>query len=376
MSELSATGASSDSKQLVRELLRYDKAKRLPSARALQSRFFTSGAPEVAVNPPDSFARVRTAEGLARSRDEAKAVSTKFGPSFRSGPSGGHGLGGLGLGRNAFDVPVASGPGMAASSSSPNFGPGSSLSQPKGGYMGGNGMVSSSSSSQVMGFRDSPSSAFSSSSGFNSGGGFGGNVGFGGGGSAFGGNFGFGGGAVHSSAGFGGGTSFGSTPSFPSASSLDTSAGIKRQSDKMKPSLANRQAFQAAAQANRQRGPRDLTQPVALNAGLPLPPRDFNRPFPEMDGRPQEPSSFQVSHSSSQPSHPVIRSRMPSWLEPDSAPAPAAAPMASSGSKEIPPRNPRRGLHDGDLFGDAPGNDEELADLFWNQVENSRRPDR
>jgi len=123
--ELSSTGASSSAVEIVRGLLRYDQAQRLPASRALHSAFFQNGLPEVPVIPPEKdLGRLRSADGMSRSRDEAKAFNKKFATaSGATGPFtgfGGTGLGGLGLsGLSVSEIPPSNG--LTSSASSPGL---------------------------------------------------------------------------------------------------------------------------------------------------------------------------------------------------------------------------------------------------------------
>lgn len=258
---------------------------------------------------------------MTRSRDEAKAVSRKLQTTsstrfMPSGP-GSTGLGGLGLMGSILDEPAVGG--LMSSSSTPSLPSGSkaTLSQPAG-YMGHG--LSSSSSSQVVGTdnacsRDRTSSDDNISSyGFD--------------------RFGFGNNSRRP----------------PLASRLGDSQAV------LAPSMASRRAqiqqAQADAQIKRsqrqQAPPRDLTQCVALGAGLPPPPRIETTQ-----------SSWQPSRAVSQPS-PV--------MSPDRGPAPPPAAISSVMLGESPPhRNARQAARGGD-------DDEELANLFWSKVENSRAP--
>lgn len=245
---------------------------------------------------------------MVRSRDEAKAVSRKLQTTsstrfMPSGP-GASGLGGLGLMGSILDVPVA---GLSGSSSTPSL-PSctGSLSQPAG-YMGQG--LGSSSSSQVVGF------GFRDSNGFDQ----------------------------------------------------NSSMGFRRQPASMNaggnppaqnwPPMANRRALQAqaTAQMNRARAPRDLTQCVALGAGLAPPPR-----FPEA-------LNYQSGWGTS-PS-PGLNSMDRGPMQP---------PVATASSSDAPgQRLSRRAARGGDapVYTSDNGNDQELANLFWNQ-ENSRGGDR
>lgn len=379
--ELSSTGASSSAVEIVRGMLRYDQTKRLPAARVLSSMFFQNGQ-EVALMPPEKVpVQMRSAEGLARSRDEAKAVSRKLeaASAARGVPSGfnsfssrpaGSGLGGLGLMGSVLDGEVY----MSASTSSPSL---PFAAQPKpfepfkpaqAGYSGHS--MSTSSSSQGVGFRE-------------------------------------------------------------------TNMGASR----LGLPLANRRMVQAVQNGiqNRARMPRDLTQGGAMVAGLPPPSREFPRPNPE--GLPPPSREFHRPFPepsfASGPSH-VLTSTPPSQygldkplsldracskksaeplsLDLAQPPSPAASssdsPVASPvATLPIAPRNRlagRRGVpvgstsvraddtvgngsayaagagnpvpmlppsDEGELRGlGALGDDEELAALFWSQVDTSRPP--
>jgi len=123
--ELSSTGASHSAVEIVRGLLRYDQAQRLPASRALTNAFFQNGLPEVPVVPPEKdLGRLRTAEGMSRTRDEAKAFNKRYAAaSGTTGPFtgfGGTGLGGLGLsGLSVSEVTPTNG--LTSSASSPGL---------------------------------------------------------------------------------------------------------------------------------------------------------------------------------------------------------------------------------------------------------------
>mmetsp|Transcript_15137 Transcript_15137/g.26839 ORF Transcript_15137/g.26839 Transcript_15137/m.26839 type:complete len:841 (-) Transcript_15137:245-2767(-) len=101
--ELSSTGASSSAVELVRALLRYDQNQRMPASRAMHAGFISGGAPEVPVTLSDERSRIRSVEGFQRSRDEAKAVERKIQAKSGARPAQGNsgfgfvGGGGLGI---------------------------------------------------------------------------------------------------------------------------------------------------------------------------------------------------------------------------------------------------------------------------------------
>lgn len=79
--ELSSAGASHSAVELVRGLLRYDHARRIPAARALSSDFFAEGLQEVPVTAPHASGDrrgTRNPETLQRAREEAKAAERKL----------------------------------------------------------------------------------------------------------------------------------------------------------------------------------------------------------------------------------------------------------------------------------------------------------
>jgi len=78
--ELASSGASPPAVELARSLLRYVQGKRLPAAKALLREFFTgASATEVPIMPPETDkGKMRSVEGMQRSRDEAKAVVKKL----------------------------------------------------------------------------------------------------------------------------------------------------------------------------------------------------------------------------------------------------------------------------------------------------------
>eukprot|EP00928_Gymnodinium_smaydae_P038958 TRINITY_DN26737_c0_g2_i1.p1 TRINITY_DN26737_c0_g2~~TRINITY_DN26737_c0_g2_i1.p1 ORF type:complete len:700 (-),score=155.08 TRINITY_DN26737_c0_g2_i1:127-2226(-) len=101
--EIAAAGASPPAVELVRGLLRYQQERRLPAAKALQALFFAPASPEAPILPPDlDKAKAQRGDQMQRNRDEAKAVERKLhaarggGAEKNSGGCWGVGLGGLG----------------------------------------------------------------------------------------------------------------------------------------------------------------------------------------------------------------------------------------------------------------------------------------
>jgi len=369
--ELSSTGASSSAVEIVRGLLRYDQGKRLSAARALQSSFFQGDAPEVPVVPPDKTSDKRSVEGMARSRDEAKAVSRKLqaasgarGPSpFAAGPGAGpspfaappgafpnggdpngfsRGLGGLGLNTRDMGSVMDDDARLRASASSPSL---PSSTSPPAGYSGlGHGhSLSTSSSSQVVGLREVPA-------------------------------------ADDSLLGF-------------------SSMGIRRTNQRGQPDQVpvaqgnmaqqQRRVMQqqavAAQQIRANRAPRDLPQGMALNAGAGLPPpsRDLHPNVQSRGGGPSLAGPSLSHHSADRPPQIRVENMLP-IEEPRSPTSSGDSPISHvplpkaklSGSRVARGRGPSKENRSADECGResaGEGDDEELAAKFWSQVEQSRR---
>lgn len=320
--ELSSTGASSAAVEIVRGLLRYDQGKRLPASRALQSSFFQSGAPEVALNPPDKdIGRHRSAEGLARSRDEAKAVSKKLAAASGSrgmpsgGFPGGSAMGGLGLTGSVFEVT-----------------PGAPLGGA--GLGAGRGLMGSSQSATSL--RPTGSHRLEVEAGYSSGPGF----------PAM-------------------GTSSPSQAVAFGAAAKDDSM-LRRSGASASCSglpTANRRVMQAQAapaQAAQLRTRRDLTQGAVT--GFSAPSRDLR----SADGHRPEPWQ---PWGLSPPANASSNGRS-CTLTID--PARPSSPTASSDASPLATREGNIRLDEGSVGSGEEGDDEELAALFWSQVEHSR----
>lgn len=122
--ELSSTGASHSAVEIVKGFLRYDGVQRLAASRALQHGFFQSSLPEVPVVPPEKdLGRLRSADGMSKTRDEAKALNKRMATTGTAGHFtgfGGTSLGGLGVsGLNVSEVTPPSC--LTSSASSPGL---------------------------------------------------------------------------------------------------------------------------------------------------------------------------------------------------------------------------------------------------------------
>lgn len=341
--ELTSSGASSAAVEIVRGLLRYDQGKRLPASRALSSTFFQNGNLEVPLVPPEKdIGRHRNPEGLTRSRDEAKAVSKKlfatsnargmpsgFGTfSSGAGHASGSGLGGLGLAGSVLDVGTvgpSSAVGLSSSASSPSL---SSSSPPERQSLQSSGAnrsqagyfeqgTASSSSSQAVSWRDE-------------------------------------------------------TTSLPE----NAMTSLRRQqTERSGLTVASRRLAQAQQRSMALThgvalGPsRDLTHSVALGAGLPPAPREFHRSSSEAN---LVTSSTTSSMGMNLKSLGTEKDRPPSTAGPASSSSmPISAPK---GAARLATRVGGRDSDCSDLGEE--GDDEELANLFWNKVESSRGPSR
>eukprot|EP00747_Dinoflagellata_sp_TGD_P028622 gnl/TRDRNA2_/TRDRNA2_133380_c0_seq1.p1 gnl/TRDRNA2_/TRDRNA2_133380_c0~~gnl/TRDRNA2_/TRDRNA2_133380_c0_seq1.p1 ORF type:complete len:708 (-),score=98.22 gnl/TRDRNA2_/TRDRNA2_133380_c0_seq1:110-2233(-) len=76
--EIESLGASPSAVELARGFLRYEEGQRWSAQRALGSAFFAFSAPEIPVTPPESVGRPKTPERLLRQREEAKKVERKL----------------------------------------------------------------------------------------------------------------------------------------------------------------------------------------------------------------------------------------------------------------------------------------------------------
>jgi len=357
--ELSSTGASSAACEIVRGMLRYDAHKRMAASRALAHRFFSSMATETPVLPPEKAGGLRSAEGMARSRDEAKAVSKKLqaasaargmpsGPGTFSSHPAGTGLGGLGLMGSVLEV-GPSVPSMSTSASTPIL---ASQSSAQAGYSGHDHSVNPSSFSQA--------------------------------------------GMSTSMAG--------DPPTMGLRRTATERSGLPMANRQQQRSMQQQMQQGHVAQASQQQSrpipggmrmtggmnardfqdaghTRDLTQGVAMSAGLQPPPREFHRPPSESWGTSPGPSAgpglqpLPLSHGADRfgfmDKGPPSPDDSPIHISQQPTRKLAARGARVRDSPEVAHRTlSKRGVEDGGEI-----DDEEIAASFWTQVKDPPRAD-